>query len=528
MNNKKVFIIALTLITAAGIFFRLWHIEFGLPHSFYADEPEIAELAIKYTYELKSIVSEGDYYKLIPISYVYGTFPSYLFTFFTMGFSKISNVIGTPATKYELYVAMRVFNALLSFLIAPVIAFIFYKQTKRRWSTIILYFLLALNWKLIVHAHYINADIILALLISLSFLTSLLYVEKEKNDKALTIITGVLMGLAVGTKITFLIALPLYIWIFYKKEQFRNVAVLLLTALGAFILSNPFSIIFAQDFVYRIYEMVFKEGGLVFDSVDYGYLKYIYALRLMASGAIVLLSLVGIFSKKKNKFDLFLVLNIVVYLIFFSIQSRRVDRWLLPILPAVLYFSVWGMEKLESRVGRFMSYFFIIVALGYYLYFPSALLTQFRRWTPKSEAYLWMRENPPPLSTKLVYTEEGLDPMNKLPGTKVYQYEVYSPKNAQLFYPKDPSYYDYVVVSSKPMENHRRPEVKEAYPEYYLRWNGFFRTLNTTEKFELVKDFSLSKPNLIPLSDVFVYRNLDKKPLPVSGVIPFLQTKDNL
>jgi len=78
------------------------------------------------------------------------------------------------------------------------------------------------------------------------------------------------------------------------------------------------------------------------------------------------------------------------------------------------------------------------------------------------------------------------------------------------------------------MENHRRPEVKEAYPEYYLRWNGFFRTLNTTEKFELVKDFSLSKPNLIPLSDVFIYRNLDKKPLPVSGVIPFLQTKDNL
>jgi len=118
--------------------------------------------------------------------------------------------------------------------------------------------------------------------------------------------------------------------------------------------------------------------------------------------------------------------------------------------------------------------------------------------------------------------------MNKLPEAKVYQYEVYSSKNAQLFYPKDPSYYDYVVVSSRPMENHSRPEVKETYPEYYLRWNGFVRTLNTPEKFELAKDFSLSKPNLIPLSDVFIYRNLDKKPLPVSGVIPFLQTKDNL
>src|SRR3989339_1142151 len=138
MNNKKVFIIALTLITAAGIFFRLWHIEFGLPHSFYADEPEIAELAIKYTYEFKSIVAEGDYYKLIPVSYVYGTFPSYLFTFFTMGFSKISNVLGAPATKYDLYVAMRVFNALLSFLVVPVVTFIFYKQTKRKGFALIL------------------------------------------------------------------------------------------------------------------------------------------------------------------------------------------------------------------------------------------------------------------------------------------------------------------------------------------------------------------------------------------------------
>jgi len=373
-----------------------------------------------------------------------------------------------------------------------------------------------------VHAHYVNADTILALLISLSLLTSFLYVEKEKSDTVLTVATGVLLGLAIGTKITALIALPLYAWIFYKKGQFRNVVALLFVSFGAFILSNPFSFIFAQDFAYRIYEMLFKEGGLVFDSVDYSYSKYIGALILMATLTVVIPSFIGIVSRRKNKFDFFLMLNIFIYLSFFSLQSRRVDRWLLPILPIVLYFSVWGMKKLKSEFGRFKAYLLIAGLLGYYVYFSAPLLTQFQRWTPKSEAYLWMRDNIPPHTTKLVYTEEGLDPLNKLPGAKVYQYEVYASKNAQLFYPKDPTYYDYVVVSSRPLENHKRPEVKEAFPEYFLRWDGFVRTLYSPDKFELEKDFTLSKPNLIPLSDVFIYRNLDKKPLPLSGVVPFL------
>jgi len=470
----------------------------------------------------KSIVSGGDYYKLIPISYVYGAFPSYLFTIFTMGFSKISNVFGVPATKYDLYVAMRVFNALLSFLIVPVITFIFYKKTRRAKLSILLYFLLALNWKLIVHAHYINADIILTLLISLSFLTALLYLEKEKNDTLLTVLTGIFLGLAIGTKITSLITLPLFVWVFYKRGQFRNVVALLFITFGAFILSNPFSLIFVQDFVYRVYEMVFKEGGLVFDSVDYGYFKYIYALGFIVTPAVLFLSVIGIFSKRKEKFDLFLILNILFYLVFFSVQSRRIDRWLLPILPVVLYFSARGIEKLRSKINDKLSYLIVFTTLGFYLYFPALLLTQFQRWTPKSEAYLWAQENTPPLTTKLVYTEEGLDPMNKLPGAKVYQYEVYSSKNAELFYPKNPAYYDYVIVSSRPMENYKKPEVGGAYPEYYKRWDKFSNTLVSKEKFELAKDFTLSKPSLIPLSDVFIYRNLDKKPLPVSRVIPFL------
>lgn len=518
--------LAIAFITLAGIFLRLWHIEFGLPHSFYADEPEIAELAIKYTYEIRGVIGNGDYYKLIPVSYVYGALPSYLFTLSTMIFSKISNLLGMPASKLDLYIAMRLVNSVLGFLIAPIVAYIFYRKTKRIWLSVLLYALLALNWKLIVHAHYVNADSLLTLLISASFLTTLLYYEKRNPDRMLTLATGILLGFAAGTKITALITLPLYIWFFYKERQPRNALALVFITFGAFAISNPFSLIFAGDFIFRIYEMLFKEGGLVFDSADYSYLKYVSALAYMVTPAVLLLSMVGVFSKIKkqesDKFDTFLILNITIYFIFFSIQSRRIDRWLLPILPTVLYFAVVTLGGLTKKINPKLSFLLVISILVYYAYFPVLLLFQFQRWTPKSAAYLWMKENTPELSTKLVYTEEGLDPMNKLPGAKVYQYEVYSSDGAQFFYPKDPAYYDYVVISSRPMENHKRTEVKRAFPEYSARWDKFEDTINSTEKFEMIRKFTLPKPNLIPLSDVYIYRNLDKKILPALTPVPIL------
>lgn len=521
MKQRVLVFVLILLATALGLFFRLWHIEFGLPHSFYADEPEIAEPAIKYTYDIKKILKEGNYYELAPISYVYGTFPSYLMTFFTMGYSKISNLLGEPATKYDLYVAMRVFNAVLSFLIVPAISFILYKTTKNKKLSLFLYFLLALNWKLIVHAHYINADIILVLLLCLTFLTTLKYLEKE-NDTKYTVLTGILFGLAVGTKITALISFPLLLWAFYKKGQIKNVAALILIAFGAFSLSNPFSLIFISDFAFRIYQMMFQEAGLVFDSSDTSPFKYISALIYMSTLLIFMISLAGMYFNKKEKFTMFLILNVVFYIIFFSVQGRRVDRWLLPIVPLILYFSALGTEKLTALAGKKNFYPLLGLALLSYVYYPLVLLVQFQRWTPKSEAYLWSKDNLPELSTKLVYTEEGLDPLNKLSEAKVYQYEVYASKNAQLFLPKDPRYYDYVITSSRPMQNYKRPEVVETYPEYSKKWEDFVQLLGDQKSFKLIKKFEINEPNLIPLSNVYIYKTLDKKETPLSGIKPIL------
>ena len=154
---KVIYIFLGVSLIAVGFWLRLYHIEFGLPHSFHADEPEIVELAIKYTYQLRNIISNADYYRLIPISYVYGTFPAYFFTVVTMVFSKSSNFLGHSFDKTAIYVFLRSLSAVLSLSIIPAGVLLYHKLFKNRLGTMLALFLLALNWKLIVHAHYINA-----------------------------------------------------------------------------------------------------------------------------------------------------------------------------------------------------------------------------------------------------------------------------------------------------------------------------------------------------------------------------------
>ena len=516
----KLYRLIILLLLAAGIFFRLYHVEFGLPHSFYADEPEIAELAIKYTFELRNIIANNDYYKLIPISFVYGTFPAYLNTLLTMFYSKTSNLAGMGFDKTGIYVFLRGVNALFSMLIVVAGGILSQKLFKNKWITLVSIALLALNWKLIVHAHYINADITQTIILSLAYL-SLLFYYKNMVGRNFTILTGILLGIAIGTKITTLIALPLFVYIYWVRKDYRGLVALLFISFGAYLLTNPFSFIFADRFAFRIYQMLTKEAGLVFDSVDGNPFKYLISLGYIATPVAFFFSLYGMYKSlrpnlednqraKNTEFHIFLILNIVIYVAFFSLQGRRVDRWLLPVLPIVLIYcsaaTVWLVKQSKSLLA--FAVVFLVFGL-LYMHFPALLLQQFQRHTPKSAAYIWMRDNTDPSLNKLVYTEEGLDPMNKLQGVRVLRMQVYTDESAQFFVPENPEGYHYVVLSSRPFENFKRPQVREQFPFYAEKWDAFEQTIQDPNQFELINQFVLPKPNLIPLSDVYIYQNLN-------------------
>jgi len=502
------------LIFILAAFFRLWHIEFGLPHSFYADEPEIAELAIKYTFELKDIISNNNWYKLIPISYVYGTFPTYLLTGFTIAFSKICAILTISFDKTVLYIFLRSINSLLSLLIIPTISYLYYKLFKDKLGTAIAFTLLAFNWKLISHAHYVNMDIFITILLCATYLTAYLY-QEGKRDSLYTYLVGILFGLAVGTKITVLITLPLYWFIFLRKQDSRGFVAFHFLIFGTFIVTNPFSMIFASDFVFRIYSMLFKEAGLVFDSVDLSSFKYIFGLSWISTLPILILSLLGITKIKDNKgFHFFLLGNVLIYLLFYSIQSRRVDRWLLPILPIIILYASYSISSIYTSLAthkkKALGYALLGSIAFYYVSFPWTLLNQFKKDTPKSAAYLWMKDNTTiqdPFTKTLAYTEEGLDPLNKLPYADVSQFNVYESNAANLFFPKDPNIYKYVIISSRPMDNFKRAPVVRKYPNYAGRWRDFETKVTNSNNFKLIKHFETTTPNLIPLSEVSIYEN---------------------
>ncbi|KKU57244.1 MAG: hypothetical protein UX79_C0017G0008 [candidate division WWE3 bacterium GW2011_GWB1_47_11] len=474
MGTKKLVTI-IAVITLAGALLRLYHIDFGLPHSLQADEPELGEFAIKYTYEIKSIIAGRNWYKLIPLNFVYGTFPIYVYTAAMMAFSKALGLLGVAFDRVHIYTYLRVLTALASLTAIPAAAFLYNKLFKDWFGTLVTAMLVALNWQFIVLGHYLNADIIVATLLSLAYITAYLYYARE-NDTKYTILTGILLGFAMGTKVTAAISLPLFLYIYASKKDWREM------------------------------------GGIVFDSVDSNPFKYVLATGYIATPLAAVLAMVGVrlcAPPPSRHFHHFLIGHVLLYLIFFSLGNRRVDRWMLPVLPIMLIYTAYGLAQLKEKLGRIQ---FVtaatIVALSY-LYFPALLLVQFQRQTPKSAAYLWMRDNLAAASNKLVITEQGLDPMNKLPSVNVRKSVVYSSENAQLVYPESPVGYNYIAVSSRPMANFKRPEIQKAYPEYVKRWQAFESELMDPSKYELVKTFELPKPNLIPLSDVYIYKNIE-------------------
>lgn len=509
-NKKVVFIITVAIFV--GLILRLWHIDFGLFHSFYADEVEFAEPAIKYTFEAKNYISNNDWHKFIPISFVYGTFPVYLFTIATFIFSKTMNLLNVGFEKIHIYIFLRTTSAIATTLIIPVTGILALKLFKNKWVAVLATVFTALNWKLIAHAHYLNADILLVLTLMMSFLFAIYYFE-SKNSFYVWLM-AIFMGLSVGTKVTAGLNYIFFLIPFLVKKDLKGLAGFILISYGTFAITNPFSMIFLGDkFGLRIIEMITKENGLVFDSVDTSPTKYLRALGLMVTPLVALLGFAGFFTNLKNKEKfwehVFLVAPVILYFAFFTVGSRRVDRWLLPTLPIFIIYASQVIFQMRKYVSKSVFIILLAIVASHYLFYTALVTSQFKRHTPKSEAYLWMRNNTLPAENKYVITEEGLDPMNKLRSSMVRQFLVYENEGAQFVYPENPIGYHYIVLSSRPMENFKRPEVREKYPYYVSKWDAFEAELYDSGRYELIKSFVGSKPNLIPLSDVYIFRNLD-------------------
>lgn len=526
--KKHFYLITLILITTAGLFLRLYKIDFGRPQSFLYDENDIYDDAIRISQNYKFIIENEGWLGFKPSSFVYGTFPTYFLVFSTMIFNKIISILHTPIDMDFYFVYMRIITALFSFLTVIFSSLLYKKVFKDIKGTAITFILTAINWKLIAQSHYLNHDTFLAVFTTASLYFFISYINDPDKKFINTMISAFFLGLTAGTKITGLIIAPIIGVILIYKKDWKSLGLYLLFTIIGFSLSNPFSIIYFTEFLDRVVGMKSVEAGIIFGDINYNPFRYPLSFLKLLTPAIFLLSSYGLFEviKKqiagiKNKkiessveTHVTLIFTIFIYIIFYSLTPRLTERWMVPIIPIwVIYGSkafVGILEKYSKR--KIIVYLVYALILSSSLFYTFSLIRQLNIGKPRSEAYIWfsryLKDNNLNKARVLMYTNKGYkDPFSRLDNCDLTSYKVYEAQGAQNVYPKDPFQYEYVILYSTMEKNYENNYVKNKYPEYYKLWRNFTKTVKDPENFKLLTKFETTKLDLIGIPDISIYEN---------------------
>ena len=531
--KKHLGTLIVTLAILLGIFVRLYKIDFGLPLIFIADETDIYDEVIKFSLNYKFILRNGSINDFAPPSYVYGMFPTYFLTICTMILNKTASLFSFHIDLKFYHIFLRIITALFSLTI-PIFSYLIYKEIFQKSRGSLIAFLLVLfNWKLIVHSRYLNQDIYLASLITISLFLFLKYLKSDKTraKTMFLILSSIALGFATGTKITALISAPIVIGLIFMRKKIKDALLFILGIILSFSISNPFSIINIQSFISRVISMKTREAGAVFSSVNLNPLKYFYGLGNILTlpvfivGAITAVFLSVIFLKniklKKVETDelphILLIGNIFMYIFFFSLNKRLVERWVLPIEPIFIIYATYGIfsieklfnSKIKQNILKISSLFIFSIFYAFYLI---TFFKQLNIGDTRLSAYTWtnnfLNESQNKDLKILVYTNKGRDPFSNIKNCDVQMFHVYESRDAETFEPKNPKDYEIVITYSGMENNYKNSYVSEKYPDYQKLWLKFEKELGDQNNFVLLKSFETTKLNLIGLSDIYIYQNV--------------------
>jgi len=521
---RKIPLFTATVLLMVGIFIRFYKIDFGRPYTFIADETDIFDQVLKYSLNYKSIISNKNWEAFYPDSYVYGMFPTYFLTFMNMVFNKTASIFNFSISYNSYLIYLRIVTATISSSLILITFLIYKKVFNDKKGAVLSAIIVALNWKLIFHSHYLNQDIFVTVLLSFSTLLLILYLQKHKLW--CLIISSAFFGLTVGTKITSLISIPIIIAVLIMKKDFKGILFYITISLAFFSISNLFSIINLNQFVSRILEMKSREAGAVLSSVNTSPLKYVSAIISILSIPATIIFFISLFivfkedikdEKERYLEHVLLIGNIFIYLVFFSLNKRLVDRWILPIIPLTVIYISYGIFKFgdifKSNKCRFLiTATSLASVLSICIYNSFIIYSQLIQGDTKGRAYIWTKEYlKNEKSHVLVYTNKGRDPFHNLKGVDVILFQVYESKEAFNFYPEDPYKYDLIVIYSTMRRNFNNKYVIQNYPEYFKKWSNFMLELEDRGNFYLISNFKSVKPDLFNVSDIEIYKKISDK-----------------
>ena len=154
-----------------------------------------------------------------------------------------------------------------------------------------------------------------------------------------------------------------------------------------------------------------REAGVVFSSVNQNPLKYIKAFSDILSPPTLIISLFGIIfifkdliSKRQQKemtdtslTHIFLIGNLFIYFLFFSLNPRLVQRWVLPIIPIFFVYVPFGLNGISEIIKNkktvaLLRCSLVIVITTFNLITSILIIKQINIGDTRVSAYLWVKE----------------------------------------------------------------------------------------------------------------------------------------
>ncbi len=416
---KKTSGFLLSIIMLVGVFFRFYNLNWGAPFYFHPDERNIA-----------SSVSQLQFpSQMNPNFFAYGSLPIYIIYFKGIFIKFLQNLqlssFNSQLAFDQAILISRIYSAVLSTTLVP-LAYITGKKIHNKNTGLLAAFLTMTSVGFIQFAHFGTFEMWLTFFSVLLFILCLKILNEYRSRYVL--LSGVVMGILISTKISHLALIPLPIMcviiVLYKSaktydllkdkikiffEGIAQISAIILISAFIFLITNPYVVLNFSAFKNSMdYETGVALGTTevfytheFFDTIPVIY-QFLNVYPFLLNPIITILfipSFLYIFWKSikdKNK-NYFLL--ITFYLLLFTSQAFLFVKWtryMVPTLPFI-YFMVAitladffiNNEKVSSIKYQVSSIVGIICLIFTFSYYVTVLVKPDSR----VEAAKWAQEN---------------------------------------------------------------------------------------------------------------------------------------
>lgn len=305
--------------------------------------------------------------------------------------------------------------------------------------------------------------------------TSLLYilVWRKFGGKKILVLSSVLYGLAVLTKTSSLIMLPVFLLIFIKNRSWKDIAVFFIVSLCTFYVLFPAMwvepVFVIQRLINSIFGAVSEDNRTTLLSSGLSPFYYIVTLILRLSPFTLIIFVASLINRRKYKnFDLsIMTYSIAVHFVLLTLSSQKIDRYIISFIPFILLICSYYISVIDKRsrivVVTLQLLFLLFVIQKYYPVYSAYYSPVFGG--TKSAVRLGVYDNSGEYFAQSAFylNEEGRD-INVYVPNNIDAFKYYYKGNLQNLYSDDT---DYVVrslyMSRSTFVEDRCPIVEKSY-----------------------------------------------------------------